>query len=133
MSLMTRGVAMLIRRMPPSAGETVTYLGATDRSTKPGESATIEGVWFGTPEGLATTPEARVTSESDDVDAHIPVASLVLDGVAVTPAKGDRMTRTIGGLPVVVEVRPRSDVEPLWTYSDAGRTLYRVRTQKVSG
>jgi hypothetical protein len=132
-SLMTRGVDMLRRRLAASAGESVTYLGATDRSVKPGESATLTAVWFGRPDGLSSEPIDRVTTESDDLDGFIPVADLVLDGTAVTPTKGDRITRTVSALPVVYELRPRSPVEPEWRYSDAGRTLYRVQLRKVSG
>lgn len=132
MSLMTRGVDMLRRRLAASAGETVTYLGATDRGAGAGESVGLTA-WFGRPEGLAAELADRATSESDDVDALIPVANLVLDSVAVTPAKGDRVTRTVGGSPVVYEVRPRSPAEPEWRYSDAGRTVVRVQLKKVSG
>jgi hypothetical protein len=132
MSLMTRGVDMLRRRLAASAGETVTYAGADDRGTGAGASASVVA-WFGRPEGLAAELADRVTVDSDDADALIPVANLVLSATAITPAKGDRITRTVNALPVVYEARPRTPVEPVWRYSDAGRTVYRVQLKKVSG
>lgn len=70
-------------------------------------------------------------------DYLIPAADLVIDGKAVTPQRGDRISDPnipdpVTGLPTVFELLTPNG-EPVWRYSDQhGRTVYRVHTKRVS-
>lgn len=65
-----------------------------------------------------------------DRDYLIPADALVYGGSAFLPARGDRITETIGGSAVTFEVMSLPG-EPEWRYSDPGRTLLRVHVKEV--
>ena len=120
--LLARGQAMLNRVL--STGESVSLVYA-----RGGLSATLTTAWVGrTLFAGSTTSVARV--EWGERDYLIPVASLILGGVAVTPAKNDRITEVIGGKTVIFELLTPTG-EPPWRYSDQARTLYRVHCKRV--
>lgn len=124
MSLRSRGRDALTRRMIQTDGVSVTY-------TRGAESATIT-VWTGNTLFARALDEPGASVLWGERDYLIPVASLVIGGTATTPAKGDRITETIGGAAVTFELQTPTG-EPAWRYSDADRSRYRIHCKKVSG
>lgn len=100
---------------------TVTY-------TRDGVSVSIPATVGRTPfrtDDIGTGANKIVRSDRDYL---ITAALLVLNGVAVTPRKGDQITD--GG--VTYEVRPIVATEPAWRYSDAEGVKYRVHCVRVA-
>lgn len=124
MSLRSRGAAALTRRLLQSDGVEVTY-------TRGAQSEIIT-VWIGNTLFARTLDEPGASVIWGDRDYLIPVASLVIGGTATTPQKGDRITETIDGVPVVFELQTPTG-EPSWRHSDQDRTRYRIHTKKANG
>lgn len=123
-TLRDRGQAALVRRMQGSAGVAVTYTRVS------GETLTLTA-WVGRTVFRRTesTPgPAVVFGERDYLFA---AADLVVGGAAATPARGDRIVETVGGVALTFEVVP-PDGEPAWRYGDATRTTFRVHTKRVA-
>jgi len=55
---------------------------------------------------------------------------LILNGVAVTPKRGDRITDSVDGKEY--ECAPIVDGEPAWRNSDATGEVYRIHCCKVT-
>lgn len=123
MTLRSRGAAALTRRQVAANAVTVTY-------TRGAQSATLEDVWIGNTLFARTLDEPGASVVWGERDYLIPVASLVLGGVAAQPARGDKITETINGVAVTFELQTPTG-EPAWRYSDADRTRYRVHTKKA--
>ncbi len=62
-------------------------------------------------------------------DYMIPVASLVIDGSAIEPEKGDRIVETVGGQVKTYEVLGQSGVPP--AELDRYRLQWRVHTKEI--
>jgi hypothetical protein len=118
--LLSDGVTWLAAQQKSSAAQTVTY--ARNRSSV-AVSATIgrASARVELPAGVARVP-------TDDRDYLILVADLVLDGVAVEPRDGDRITDSAGR---VWQVSP-IDGEPAARWSDAFGVRWRIHTRRVS-
>ena len=123
MGLLARGQAMLNRVLSTGESVTIAY-------TRAGLSATLTTVWVGRTlfAGQSSASAARV--EWGERDYLIPVASLALGGLFVTPQKNDRITESINGNAVIFELQTPTG-EPCWRYSDQARTLYRVHCKRV--
>lgn len=67
-----------------------------------------------------------------DLELLITAADLVLNGVAVQPAEGDRISLTLNGTTKVFEPY-RMDNEPWWRFTDGYELQYRLHLQCVSG
>ncbi|MBX3397490.1 MAG: hypothetical protein KF873_02005 [Gemmataceae bacterium] len=65
--------------------------------------------------------------ETNERSYLVGAADLVLGGSATVPTRGDRITEA----GTVWEVLPRGS-EPAWKYLDQTRTVYLVRTKRVS-
>ena len=68
--------------------------------------------------------------EWSDRDYLIDPADLVIGGLAVEPARGDRITEYDGSIIRHFEVRAPGG-EPPWRYNDERRTYFRVHTKAV--
>lgn len=130
MSRLSRGQAALIARQKAGAttGQTITYT----RKVGGGTVDLTSKAWVGRTvfrrNQVADSAGAAVVF--GDRDYLIPVADLTSSGTAFEPARGDRITETIGGIATTFEVIAQLG-EPEWRFSDQDRTLYRVHTKKV--
>jgi hypothetical protein len=125
MGLLDRGAGYLTRAMVRAGGRSVTY-----RRDSPADSVTLIA-WLGRTafarSDLAGTGASIIWG---DRDYFIPVASLVLSGVAVEPQTGTGSRKyDRRGAPHFRSAGPPG--EPAWRYSDAGRTRYRIHTKRV--
>jgi len=66
------------------------------------------------------------------VDWIIEAATLVIDGVAILPKRGDLITRVIGGVSRVYRVLPFGDDEQEYRFLDTGRTQLRIHTKLIT-
>ena len=124
MNLMSRGSAMLSRRLGTAAGVGVTY-------SRGGASCEIyDAVPSEAQSPSAHAPGVPGRLDSTERDYLFPALSLDFGVGPVEPRAGDRVTETVGGLPVIYELAPKGD-EPAWRYSDHGRTTYRVHCKRV--
>jgi hypothetical protein len=81
--------------------------------------------------------DAGMTIEDVIDDWLIDPADLVLGGVAVEPAEGDRIiavspSATQGDITLTYKVLPPSPGESAWRYSDPARQRMRVHTKIIS-
>lgn len=124
MTFIQNGQGFLNRTLAEAAGVSVTYM-------RPGasQSATL-AAWVGRTVFRQVPapgqPGAQVIH--GERDYLIPVASLVLGGVATVPARGDRITEA--GVGTFELLAPGG--EPIWRYSDQTRTVFRVHCKRVS-
>ena len=118
MGLLSRGNSFLARAVGTKNGVTVTY-------TRGATSVAVTDAVPGNSFAAAVQPQqvpARV--EVQDRDYLIPAAAIAALG---EPAVGDRIAEPgVGTFEVV-----RRAGEPAWRWSDAERTLYRIRTKPV--
>lgn len=122
MSLMSRGMDFLNRTLNAAAGVDVTYSRAAASVTL---TATVGRTVF------RRNEQGGAAVEFGERDYLITAADLILSGVAVEPAEGDRITETINGVAVTFRVVPVLG-EPAWRWSDPSRTAYRVHVKRVS-
>lgn len=124
MGLLTRAQAWLAGKMPTAA----TPSGAVVYTRAAGGSVTLTGVaWVGNTAFRRQANEGGAAVVWGDRDYLIPVSALG----STPPARGDRITETIGGTAVVFEVATPLPGEPDWRYSDPQRTTYRVHCVEV--
>lgn len=132
MPLLNRGEAMLNRRLGQASPVALTYTrGATTITIASGD-----GAWLSGRTRFASTLESGVRIEWSDRDYLIPVALLsalpASTGItAGEPAEGDRITETVNGTACTFDVLKPDTGEKAWTYSDAGRTRFRIHTKQV--
>lgn len=117
------GIAWARQQLGEHASETVTY------SRAGVGTATLTDAVVGKTD-FRTNDTAKARVQWGDCDLIVPVASLKLNGVAVTPAALDRFTRTIGGAAVVFEVSAPTG-EKAWRHTDSARTHYRIHGKQV--
>lgn len=121
MTLLSRGQAYLNSALGQAGGVAVAY-------TRGENSVTIANAWVGRtafkqlPHGAS-----KAAVIWGDRDYLIPAADLVLGGLAVEPARGDRITE---GSLVFEVIAPGG--EPAWRWSDPQRTRYRVHCKQVT-
>ena len=115
--LIAQGAAWLTNQRRASASQTVTYSRGTASVSI---SAAIGNSAF-------TLDNGNVVLNLESRDYLFAAADLVLNGNAVTPLPGDRITEADGQ---VYEVLPIAG-EPAWRYSDNARTSLRVHTRQV--
>lgn len=124
MTMLRNGQSFLTRTLAEAAGVTVTYT----RDSQ-GQSVSLTA-WVGRTvfrqQPLPGQPGAQVIF--GERDYLVPVASLILGGVAVLPARGDRITEA--GVGTFEVLAPGN--EPAWRYSDQTRTVLRVHVRRVS-
>jgi hypothetical protein len=122
-SLMSRAASLLNRSLATAAGVEVVYKAKSDDAEFPG--IVWPGDEFDQPNQLVGVSQIRlpVTSRVYLVPAELLGGRL--------PAKGDRITEAIQGAAMIFEVMP-TDIGQAWTYSDTGRTRFRVHTKRVS-
>ncbi len=124
-NLRSRAQAFLNRTLSVSDGVSVAY-------SREGLSVTLTA-WIGRTvfrQDMANGTGGQVVF--GDRDYLFPVASLVLDGVAVEPRQGDRITQTVGGLARTFEVLTPETGDPAARYSDPQKTVWRVHTKEVT-
>jgi hypothetical protein len=76
--------------------------------------------------------EGGTRIERTDADFIVAAADLVLGGATATPERGDRISYAdpAGGGTLQFDVLPYAD-EPVWRYSDPGRTIVRVHAKQA--
>lgn len=121
--LLNRGAALLSRTLASRNAVTVTYTRGAHSVTLTGSAGSmllrLQDEYGG----------SRV--ERTDRDFLFAAAALVLNGVRVTPERGDVIAESAGGKDYTFTVLPYSG-EPCWRWADAGRTLIRVHTKKTA-
>jgi hypothetical protein len=124
--LFARGSAMLARHLAAAGGESVTVQRA-------GVGSFTCVPWTGNDLARASTPgsPAAARVEWSDCDFLLRAADFNFGAGSVVPQEGDRITRTIGGVTKVYDVRP-PEGEPAWRYSDTAETILRIHTKQVS-
>ncbi len=120
---MSRAASFLNRSLSIAAGVLVVYKAKVDAVEFPG--TVWPGDEFDQPNQLQGVAQIRLPVTSR---VYL-VPSSLLEGRF--PAKGDRITETIQGTAMTFEVMP-TDIGQAWTYSDTGRTRFRVHTKRVS-
>lgn len=124
MPLLQNGQAFLNRTMQEAAGVTVSYSRPAS-----GQSVSLTA-WVGRTV-FRQQPQPGATGAQivfGERDYLIPVAALVLGGLATLPTRGDRITEA--GVGTFEVLAPGG--EPAWRYSDQTRTLLRVHVKRVS-
>ena len=126
-ALIDRGQAALNRRMKQAAGRTVSYVR--------GATTLILTAWLGRTlfarEPMEPGGAAAVWGDRDYLIAVADLADIAPPAIGI-PAKGDRITETINGVPVTFEVSTPDTGEPCQRFSDQTRTVYRIHTKRVS-
>lgn len=124
-NLLTRGLDFLIRSMEGAAAVTggVTY-------TRGAESVTLSA-WVGRTVFNRNQQETGAAIIFGERDYLFRAADLVIGASVTVPRKGDRITETINGQPLVFEVMPPEGDEPVWRYSDQIRQVIRVHVKRV--
>lgn len=118
MGLLSRGQAMLTRRMKQAAGVSVTY-------TRKGQSITVSAAILGRAV-FSSNLDGGARIEFGDRDYLIAVDDLTFGA----PQLGDRITESVDGVACVFEVMTPATGEPAWRYSDPGRTLWRIHVKQ---
>lgn len=116
-------MAMLGATLEDAAGVEITYTRGVSSQT----TTAVVGRTVFTQNTLGAPGPAVIFGDRDYL---IPVANLTLTGPAV-PKDGDRITEVIDGATLVFEVKSPITGEPVWRYSDPGRTRYRIHTKRV--
>jgi len=115
---MAEAVAKLSERFASHASVTVTY--SRGQAGIGGIQATIRASQYEIEQGgMITTWEIR--------EYLIPAASLVLDGVQITPRVGDRMTQSLAEVYEVLEVPGQG----CWQWADGLSTVRMIHAKKV--
>jgi hypothetical protein len=123
--LLQTGVAWLTGQLAAHAAQSVTYARANSTATV---NATLGRKLL-----QIADVEGGIRMEWTDLDVIVPASELVLAAVAVTPARGDKITitDTIAHKARTYQVEPYGD-EPPWTWADPHRTLVRIHTKFLS-
>ncbi len=74
--------------------------------------------------------QGKTVLEYSDDDLIITAADLVFAGAVALPEDGDRVTYTLAGQSITVELMPRNSEQP-WRYSDPQRTMLRLHVKQV--
>lgn len=126
-SLIERGRAMLKR----VAGQQAAPASLTYTAPNGGTCDLSASAWAGRTVFRSNLQE-RPTLQFGERDYLIPVEDLVIDGVAIRPARGGRFTETLNGTVKTFEIVTPDNGEPAWRYSDISETIYRAHCKRVS-
>jgi hypothetical protein len=123
--LIQSGLAWLAGQLAAHAAQSVTYARANTTATV---NATLGRKLL----QLADV-DGGIRMEWTDLSLVVPVAELVLAAVAVTPARGDKITitDTAAHKSRTYQVEPYGD-EPPWTWADPYHSLVRIHTKFLS-
>jgi hypothetical protein len=119
-SAFSAAIAQALASVAAAAGETVTYHRG-DEST--GELTAVPGSQQRRAEDVYDVPV-----DASSRDWIFEAAGLVIDGVEITPRRGDQVRQTVAGVETVYEVA--SDGDQVYRYCDRGRTRIRVHTKQ---
>lgn len=122
--LIQQGAEWLSGKLKAHASRTVEYRRA---GTSASVAATVGGV------KLQGKTEAGTKIEAAERDYVFAVADLVAAGIAMPPARDDRVADTEGepaGVTALYEVRPVGQ-DPPYRFCDGSRTMVRVHTKRV--
>lgn len=122
MSLMSRGRAFVADKQKIAGKISVAYV----RSA----SSIPLDVWLGQT-GFASNIQNAARLERSEVDVLFEANDLVLNGVRITPLKGDRIVIELNGTAITLELMIPQTGEPSWRYSDAERTIIRAHCKRV--
>lgn len=128
MGLLERGVEWLTAKQEATDSVTVVYSRDAHSKSMPA----VVGRTLFSPQGYGSSNGGLSTAavEWGDRDYLIRVEHLVLNGLAVKPQRGDRLTQVIRGVPAVFEISTPTG-EPPWRYSDEAQTTFRIHCKRV--
>ncbi len=121
--MMSNAMTWLRGTLAEAAGVAITY---TDGTYSVDLTPWIGRTVFG------STLDGAARVEWGDRDYLIPADLLILNGVVVKPAVGNRITETVNGTAKTYEVMRPATGEPAWRYSDPGETLLRIHVKRVA-
>lgn len=107
----------------PLAGVAVTYTRGSDSLEE------LDAI--PTEERYSVPDEQGILQEIHSRDYLVKTSELIVDGSAVEPRVGDRITETIGSVDMIFEVFP-VDGQRCFRYRDASRGTIRIHTKRVS-
>jgi hypothetical protein len=118
-------MAWLADQQAAHAAHAVTYSRGGSSASIPATSA--RSLWE-----LADAGDGAMRAESRDY--MIRVSDLRLNGVAITPAAGDRITESAGSATIVSEVMSPDGVggEPPWRWTNEYQHAFRIHTKRVA-
>ena len=122
MSLLSRGREFISGKLQAAEGLTCVY-------TRGANSLTL-AIWLGQT-GFVSNIQDAARLERSDIDVLFLANDLILGGSATVPARGDRLTLSLNGSSVTLELMIPATGEPSWRYSDAGRTIIRLHCKRV--
>lgn len=106
-----------------ATGTTIVYQGE-------GDSITIENASKG--RSTFQTDQGFGILRFETTDWMFAAASLVLNGIQTTPARGHKIIETIDAVDFTYDVSIPGGTQQAWGYSDPGRTQLRVNTVLVA-
>ena len=119
--LLGDGLGWLASKLNSHAGRSVVF--------RRGASHVAVAATLGRKDFEADTLAGRVYFRANDF--LIPAASLVLDGQAVLPERGDRIEVAFGASAIVFEVLAHDGVPP-WEYADPHQHMLRIHTKRIA-
>jgi len=125
--MIANGMAWLASRVEDSMSESIAYSRATSSGTV---TATLYASLGRNPFTTVGGPSEPAMLSVDEMDFLIRVASLILDGEAVEPKRGDRIGVTISGVAMTFEVKPDRGM-PEFSH-DPHKTTYRVHCKRIA-
>jgi len=81
---------------------------------------------------FASQLDGKARVEFGEIDLIIDSADLVLDGIQTTPERGDRVSITLDGTAMTLELMVPQTREPAWRYSDPERKRIRLHLKRVA-
>ena len=125
--LLAAGLAWLTGQLAANASTLVTYVQG---------SIVIDNVpsMFGNKLLKLADDFGNIHLEWTDLDHCIASVYLTVNGVILTPTRGDLIYVTSGNQNEVqvYEVNPISDKEPAWRWADPHQTMYRIHTKWIT-
>ena len=121
--MLHEGLAWLAEQQAEHVSREVIY-------TRGAYSATVPATVGATPFRVDDIGNGTTKLVRSERDYLIRAALLVLNGVPVTPKRGDRITDSVDGK--VYECQPVVDGEPAWRNADPMGEMYRIHCTKVT-
>lgn len=111
------------QQLESHASRAITY-------TRGSDLVTLSAVVGSTPFRVDDIGQGTTRIVRSDRDYLIRADSLILNGVAVTPRRGDRIVDSVDGK--TYECQPIVDGEPAWRNSDPYGEVYRIHCNRVT-